>query len=209
MNTILFDIDGTLFDSKKFAADAWTLISKNFDIPFLKLREVIDSYYLSLGDKTKFNPKDLISAISKQLNADKNSMWKIFWENKGLYGDAIFYDTLGALNFAKKNFNVGVFSQGFFDFQKHKLEMMGVLDYFNPELLFVTTDKSQDKFLKTLPENSIIIEDTYEVVTKLSEFKPIWINRNSDENDPDIPTIHSLTGLEALPVLRNNVPPEL
>lgn len=209
MNTILFDIDGTLFDSRKFLRSVWDSYCSNFNIPVLKLRETIDTYYLGLENRTGFNPKDLIGAISKRFNVDRNDIWKIFWDNKNLYEDAIFFDTADALSFARKNFKVGIFSQGFFDFQKHKLEMMGVLDYFNPELLFVTTDKSQDKFLKTLPENSIIIEDTYEVVTKLGDFKPIWINRNSDENDPDIPTIHSLTELEALPVLQNNVPPEL
>lgn len=198
MNTLLFDIDETLFDSKKFAQDTWNLISKNFDIPFLKLREVIDSYYLHLEDRTKFNPKDLISVISKQFNADKNNMWKIFWDNKNLYEHAIYYDTIDALSFAKKHFNVGTYSQGFFDLQKHKLEMIGILGYFDPNLLFITADKSNKKFLKTLPKNSIIVENAYEVVEKLSDFRPVWINRNSDENDPKIPTIHSLTELPQL-----------
>lgn len=198
MNTLLFDIDGTIFDSRKFLRSVWDSYCSNFNIPVLKLRETIDTYYLGLENRTEFNPKDLTDAISKRFNVDRNDIWKIFWDNKNLYENAIYYDTIDALNFAKKHFNVGTYSQGFFDLQKHKLEMIGTLEYFNPELLFITADKSEKKFLKTLPKNSIIVENAYEVVEKLGDFKPVWINRNSDENDPKIPTIHSLTELPHL-----------
>ncbi len=198
MNTILFDIDGTIFDSRKFLRGIWDLYCAKFNIPVLKLRETIDSYYFGLENRTKFNPGNLVGFISRQFDIEYDLLWKIFWDNKNLYENAIYYDTIDALNFAKKNFNVGTYSQGFFDLQKHKLEMIGVLGCFNPELLFITVDKSEKKFLKTLPKNSIIVENAYEVVEKLGDFNPVWINRNSDENDPKIPTIHSLTELPQL-----------
>lgn len=76
--------------------------------------------------------------------------------------------------------------------------MLGIIDFFEPDLIFVSDNKTSESFLKTLPEKSIIIEDRIGVIEKLSDFKPIWLNRNSNENDPKIPTIHSLSELPQL-----------
>lgn len=198
MPPLLFDIDETLFNSKKFLDYVLISFSRILKIPHGKIVNTVRNYYDTLSDDTKFIPEDFVKFIAKSHNSPKNLLWENFWNDKDLYLKSIYPNTIKALRDSSDHFSLGTFSQGILDFQKHKLEMLGIINFFEPELIFVSDNKTSKDFLKNLPKNSFIVEDRVKVIEKLSDFKPIWINRNSDEKDPRTPTIHSLSELNQL-----------
>lgn len=112
MPTLLFDIDGTLFDSNKFLADIKNSFSRILKTPHEKISDTIVNYYTTISDDTKFTPEGFVDFFAKTYNASKDSLWENFWNDKSLYLDSIYPDTVKGLNFAFKHFSLGTFSQG-------------------------------------------------------------------------------------------------
>src|SRR3990167_9237571 len=178
---LLFDIDGTLFDAEKFGKLTREEFLRILNIDEENLMRTIADYYSSLEASTDINPKLLD---------------KLFWEEDKHYQESLFPETLSVLQQLSEKKTLGIFSQGLEDFQLHKLEASGIRDFFNKAFIFVRRRKSLEDATGDLPKGATVIDNNHQVVLKFSPVvNTIWINRKSQDSDPQIKTIHSLEEL--------------
>ena len=194
--TILFDIDGTLIDSVSMAEMFRKKIAQIIKISVDEIKELSDKYIATLKSRTDFHPFDLIKFINKTKNQTIDSN-DIFFKSKNIYKKYIYNDVVTNLDKLKNNYNLGVFSEGFRDYQGQKIATL--IDKFDKNLLFITRRKLDNEFLKQIPKETLIIDDKQEVVETLKQFRPdlelVWINRDGKEKIKEVRTIKSLDEL--------------
>jgi len=192
---LLFDIDGTIFDSSRFGelyrAELITRLNISEDTIFTATAD----YYSTLESRTDFEPKTFISFLASRFSVQEARIAEIFW-NKEHFESAVFEDAISTLEALSKNKTLGVFSQGHTDYQKYKLEQTALHKYFKPEYIFIYARKLSDEAIALLPRDATVIDNKHDVALALSKFaNVIWINRNNEEKDPQIKTIHTLSEL--------------
>jgi len=193
---ILFDFDGTLFNSKKLAAEMANEWEKNCHISLQVTESVFNNYSSSLTASLDFNPEDFIISLSQETNVDREKIAAVL-QQEWLYQEAIFDQADKILVTLKKKYQLGIFSQGVGSWQKLKMEKSRLLPLFEQDLLFITRRKTTLEFLQTLPEDSVIIDDNLAVIedlVKFGKFKVFWIDRygNQQMNFKEVQRVTSL-----------------
>jgi FMN phosphatase YigB (HAD superfamily) len=115
----------------------------------------------------------------------------------GIYSTALFPETISVLDKLKKSgFKLGVYSQGFTSLQKIKIESSGIKDYFDENFIFISRDKTDPKFVATLPNGATIVDDKEEEVVRplntTGRFDVVWMNRKNGERISDVTTVEDL-----------------
>lgn len=196
MGLILFDIDGTIFDAEKFGRLTRTEFIGILKIDEEELMRAIADYYAALETRTDFNPREIVVHISKRYNVDPLFLDKIFWEEKRHYKEALYPEVVSVLKRLSEDNALGIFSQGFEEFQRHKLEAAGIKDFFAEEYIFVYKRKLSEDAISALPKEATVVENNHDVAIKLSDYVDvIWTNRRTEDNDLEVRTIHSLEEL--------------
>ena len=192
---VLFDIDGTLFDPRKFGVLYRAELIKILGIEEDALSAAIADYYATLETTTDFDPHGLAAYLASRFSVDKEKIDGAIW-NKSHFKEAVFEDALPTVQALSKSKTLGIFSQGFVEFQKYKLENTGLLKYFDPEQIFIHKRKADDTSLAAIPKDATVIEDKHDVAETLSSIcSVVWINRRTPDADPKLRTIHSLSEL--------------
>lgn len=195
MSIMLFDIDGTLFDPKKFGSLYRADLAAKFGVAEDNLYSTIADYYSTLETSTDLDPNQLISYLASKFSVDEKEIADIFWNPKH-FDESRFDDAKDTLKRLSQHYSLGVFSQGLRYYQEYKLEHSGLLKYFNSSLIFVYKRKMAQEASAVIPKGSIIVEDKHDVALHLSKLtKTIWLNRQNDEKDFAMETIHSLRDL--------------
>jgi len=191
---LLFDLDGTLFDSKKFTLLFREICEKKFGISQTVYQSAREEYNASLSKNTDFNPRDFCKILSDRTNVAYESIFSLFWQEKSLYKQSVYDDVFISLERLLKKYVLGVFSEGVIDYQKHKLEFSGLHPFFSSDHMFISTRKLEDNLSVKFAKNSLIIDDKKEVVLALKKenIETIWINRKTDEKLQGVRTIRSL-----------------
>lgn len=196
---ILFDIDGTLINTKALAKIFCEKIATESNINPEKIIQLRDEYVNTLEYSTDYHPNGLINFINQKTNKKLDSK-NIFFKNDNIYKKYIFDDTYEFLNKFKDKYIFGIFSEGFKDYQLIKTSSL--INFLEKDLIFITRRKLDDAFLKTIPEKVMIIDDKKEVIETLKKMRPdlnlIWINRKDSEKMEGVKTITSLGELENL-----------
>ncbi|MCW1948983.1 MAG: hypothetical protein KIH89_000855, partial [Candidatus Shapirobacteria bacterium] len=86
---ILFDVDGTLIDSKSMANLFCEKISQQSGISFDEITRLRDEYIQSLNSTTDYHPDEMIGFINKTKNKKINSR-EIFFKTKKVYKKYIY-----------------------------------------------------------------------------------------------------------------------
>jgi hypothetical protein len=68
---------------------------------------------------------------------------------------------------------LGLYSQGFRDFQEHKILANNLMEFFSPAHRYIKREKMDPTLIESLPENTIIIDDKAEVIAFLEPFPNI------------------------------------
>lgn len=194
---ILFDIDKTIFGSNSLSQYFAVEVSKRAKMDIGKVTEIMSTYRSTLESYTDFNPTDFLNHFADSSKEDIDLLKKIFY-NKRIYKQSLYPETKFILKKLKQNFKLGIFSEGFTDYQMSKLTNSEIIDFFNSEYIFIKRRKLNENVLNELPKNSIIIDDKEEVVEKLfstQKFNPIWINRKDKRKKENIRTIKNLKEL--------------
>ncbi|MBP7876208.1 HAD family hydrolase, partial [Candidatus Woesebacteria bacterium] len=160
---ILFDLDRTMMNTS-----ALTVAFKvHFDEQYAALGittgrfdEWTRAYVLEIGSRTKFDPENLIHYWAEQLTAavgrEKAPSHELLLErfvsfiqnNARLY---LYKETLGVLGELRDlGCTLCLFTQGVETWQKLKFAHAALADYFDPDLQFVSEDKSSPAFLETI-----------------------------------------------------------
>ena len=193
---ILFDIDGVLFDPEKFGKLIRAEFVKVLNISEEELIRANADYYSELESSTDFDPHDIAAYIAARFKTEPEVLDRVFWENDEIYKGSIFQDVEESLKKLSHSHILGIFSQGNEDLQKRKLEAGGVKKYFKDDQVFIQTRKLSDEAIELLPREATVIDNKHDVVSALSKFvNVIWLNRKTEDSDPQIKTIHSLREL--------------
>lgn len=196
MGIILFDIDGTLFDAEHFGKSIRGEFVKILKIDGEELMRVIADYYAALETSTDFSPRDITLHIGQRYNINPVVLDQVFWENDKIYKDSLYPEVVHVLKKLSEIHALGIFSQGNEEFQTRKLKAAGIMDIFSKDYIFIHARKLLDKAISNLPHNATVIDNKHDVALKLSSLvDSIWINRRSQDSDPEIKTIHSLKEL--------------
>ncbi len=192
-NLLLFDIDGVLFDPEKFGKLIRAEFVKILNTSEEELIRANADYYAKLETTTDFNPREIASYIAEHFNADQKVLEQVFWENDEIYKGAIYQDVSETLKKLSWKHTLGIFSQGNEELQRRKLGAAGMKKYFKDEHIIISTRKLSDDAIELLPRDATLVDNKHDVVTALQKFaNVIWLNRKTEDSDPEIRTIHSL-----------------
>ncbi|MEN8252881.1 MAG: HAD family hydrolase [Patescibacteria group bacterium] len=197
MKTVLFDIDSTLFDTKKFMKSADLAMAEELKQPLEKILEVYKKYRSSIT-RTAFNPWDYLETLAKEFNVDEKKLEEIFFKRE-LFEQSLYPDTLATLDAMRGRYQLGTFTEAVILWQEKKLKLSGLINYFDPKITFISSNKISPKLVTKFPA-SVIIDDKPEYLEKILELRNdiqvIWINRKSDKKHEKFATIHNLGKLE-------------
>jgi len=197
---ILFDIDYTLLDtsvSKRYYREK---ISKLANVSIDDFILVEQEYKKKDSGFTDFHPDDYIEHVCKFYNLNEKSVRELFFSDDN-FKDALYDDVVPTLKTLSDKFNLGIFSEGFEDFQLTKLHKSGIMNFFEKDLTFIFRRKLEESSLALLPYNCFVVDDNPSVVEALAKtdnFKTFWLNRKSNEKDLVCTTIHGLKELNSL-----------
>lgn len=197
---IYFDIDDTLFSKKLFSGLFHEQISIETGQSIEKVMEFQKMYLSSLESTTDFHPDGLMKFISDATGTSYEDLKKIL-DNPEIFRKALFSETINILEELKKDYRIGIYSQGFEDFQMRKLTLSGIVDYFDKDLMIIERRKLSDDSIKKIKPGSTVIEDKKVVIEKLinhNDFRTIWVNRNKHEPIEGMETVADLIEMKSL-----------
>lgn len=196
---ILFDIDGTLFNSKKWI-DGYIKDQMNtiYGMDGAEYEAIRQEYRDQLAKPTLFKPEEFLELLHQKSRVDINELKTMLYTPR-FFAGAVYEEVIPTLDqLVAKELSLGVYSEGNYQFQLSKLKYGEVATYFDPDLLFITGDKQAPEYIETLPVESMVVDDHLEITQALQRSgrcQPIWINRHSNEKDPHIQTIHNLADI--------------
>jgi phosphoglycolate phosphatase-like HAD superfamily hydrolase len=196
---LFFDIDGTLFDPKKFLDSFYSELNQFGIDDKENLNALYQKVKLSEGH---FIPKSFFNLISQtytQTSAEVIS--KVFW-NVDLFDRSVYEDT-SVLPALQKNYILGIFSTGDVEFQKHKIT---TLNFFDDENVFVFPEKLdhiEEVFAKFEGKELYYIDNALDVLQEIKKLIPgmkeILIDRNNKwEDKQELVRITSFTQLHEI-----------
>ena len=193
----LFDLDGTLFDPFLFIDEMLRRFSTQFSIPENMLLDLKKEHRSELEKGSDFDPGQFLIFLSQKINVPVDQLLSI-WNEKTAYEKVVYPDVFPVLQeLQKRNSKMGIFSEGFSVYQMQKLEMSGLLPFFDPGMIHIFRRKLLKENIDRLSSNCLVIDNRREVVIELKQanITSIWINRESDEKLSDIRTIQNLQEL--------------
>lgn len=198
---VLFDIDNTLIDTKKLSLLAYTDIVKQTGKTFEEISKLKDEYKDSLEFNTDFYPDRLMDFLVKKIGQPIDNPF----DKKEIYVESLFEETIGLLTKLKKTKRLGIYSEGFTDYQTKKLEFSEIIDFFDKDLIFIKRRKLDNDSLNVIPDGATVVDDNPKVAEKLDtikRIKAVWLNMFKDEIFEGISTIKKLSEVHDLVKVR-------
>lgn len=194
---ILFDIDNTIIDMEALRILQREIIANALHISFDEAEDNFLEYYGTLDDSSDFSPQNLLKFLAEKNNADYDQLLTIFLKPEN-FQKVLFPEVRKVLTGLKKdNYQLGIYSQGNPQYQPHKLAANKLLEFFDPNRIYISERKMDSELINSLPANTIIIDDRAEVIEFLNNFDnviPLQIIREvSDVMGPYV--LNSLTDL--------------
>lgn len=196
-NILLFDIDKTIFNTEACGKRIIEKVGKALQITTDETERVINNYKRKLETTTDFNPDDFIKEASKEIGVDSSLV------NQAVFlpdNFVLYPETVEILEILKKRGNLlGVYSEGVLEWQKKKIVLTDLINYFDPSLLIIERRKLSQETISRLPSRATIVDDKKEVIETLKRLRPdlnlIWLNRKDNETLDEVRTIRSLSDL--------------
>ncbi|HAV14890.1 MAG TPA: hypothetical protein DCX25_01020 [Candidatus Pacebacteria bacterium] len=192
---ILFDIDRTLFDTDRFIESTHKSLARLAKTTIGAVRQRKDEYTNNLSDDFLFRTRDYATNLGKAFHIAPEKILHDFLHNSAHYTQALYPDTLSALQALGEKNILGIYSEGEIQFQHNKLHQTGMMRYIHPDYLHIYERKLTDDVVKKLPKGTVVIDDKLTVVEGLASYgvQAIWINRKTKEKHARIPTVFSLS----------------
>jgi len=194
---ILFDIDDTLIEVHRMSKMLYQQMANKAGITLEEVVAAKERYKLTIEKTSDYKPDDLMVFVYHDLKTETSKQINPFAERKN-YKESLFPEVKTVLEKLKKNYILGIFSEGFMEYQSDKIKLSGLNKFFDKNLIFIERRKTNPESIKKLPIGSIIVDDRKEVIEKLKQagsFKLIWINRNTDETIKGVTTIRNFIEL--------------
>lgn len=171
MYTIIFDMDGVLFDSENVDRKAWFDLAEKYNV-----KNIQQAFEECIGTPDK----NIISVLDRYLKESgvdmsgeefRNKTLEVFDEYVGKYGMPLKYYASECLaELKKKGYRVGLASSTPIERVRPQLTETGLIDYFDDIVgggMFVHGKPDPEIFLMSCerlggkPERSIVIEDSF------------------------------------------------
>ncbi len=169
---IFFDIDGVLFDSRRFLNDFYIQLSQKLNLTQENIQELENFYHEVKKEKGFFDPESLLNKISLNFLITKEELDKLWWDDvrfqQCLLVNLEFFEKL------QEKAIIGIFSKGEKTFQNRKLEEFQA--FISPQNIYIFENKiiKIEGLLNNYRDYKVYIVDDNQAV--LENFKRI--NKN-------------------------------
>jgi FMN phosphatase YigB (HAD superfamily) len=198
LDTILFDIDYTLLDTKISKENCRSRLSKFLNTNIEDFLIVEKGYVRKDTGFTEFNPEEYLKYISEKYAVRVRDLSKVFFDDEN-FRNTSYPEVAVTLETLSNDYKLGIFSEGLKDFQLLKLHKSGILRYFDQSVTFIFQRKLTQESLDFLPKGCFVIDDNSFVIDalyQLGSFKPVWLNRKTKDKHPNCETVSDLTSLK-------------
>lgn len=195
---ILFDIDRTIFDTDKL-----------LNLQYENISKIVNTH--NVGDLKKFwestlsgarhvTSEERIKLICSKFNIkNPKPLSDVYYDKEYtyIYSDSVYPETHAVLDKLKDSFIFGIYSEGTKKYQNHKFKNMGIVQYFDPNLVFIVDAKNTPEVVKKLPKDAVVVDDKESICEFLTKngIKAIWLNKKDDRVSKNFETIHNLLEL--------------
>lgn len=192
---VLFDIDFTLINTARLKKLLEAKLAKNIGVRVTAVDRARAAYAKTLEKSTDFHPGDYIKHLCRFFRIRPAPLQKIYFQSPRLCQKALFPETLKTVKKIKKRCRLGIYTEGFRQFQLTKLKQAGLIPHFDKRLIFVHRRKISAAIINRFPPGTYIVDDNPEVIGELLKFPhitPIWLNRKGKKRHPSAATVHHL-----------------
>lgn len=172
---IYFDIDSTVFTTHLFKQTRITPhMAELLGVRVETLLEVEKDYFRNLEKSTDFKYQDYCSFMAEAFVtvggvASTSKLIELF-ETPALYEGMVYPDVIPTLQMlTDRGDTLGIYSEGFSDFQGHKITDTGLLPFFSSTHIHIARRKSEEQVLSQLESGSLLIDDKIEYLQALPE----------------------------------------
>lgn len=172
-NLILFDIDDTLINTKLLKKLQMETLANTLGVSPSEIENFRLIYLDSLKRTSDFFTNDYLQQLANYYNFSFLDLKKTFWHPLN-FQKCLFPESIEILSKLKnKKYLLGVYSEGFLEFQNHKLKVNNLLEFFLPLHTYILRRKMDPKILNSLPKGTIIIDDKPSIIDYLKKFSNI------------------------------------
>lgn len=212
---IFFDLDYTLYDSQAFIEGKIDAYTQRFglDKAFVEEKEQETAEEI-LAHYGKFIHEEYAKTLAQRLGIPKR--WKQILEisfEETLHNEALYAESKTVLEKLKRDFELGLFSQGDLDLQRAKLEKTGLQNYFNADMVLIFGEKTS-KIPEIAQKYQVfaVLDDKPEVVDAWSRAdvlairvrRGVYFMTDLLEKRPNISEVENLQ--QAYKLLRSKLP---
>lgn len=195
---ILFDFDKTLFNIKSYFADQlFPAAERELKMSGNVLENISKDYRETLTRSTQFDPEGWLEVAKRHGQFDVESFRELMTRPE-FFQRAVFPEVFPSLTQLSQTYVLGIYSEANYNWQMKKLELSGLINYFDQKYISISNDKTSDEVIADLPVGAIVIDDKLEVIAALKrreEVHPIWINRRGLQGLTNVHEIRDLTQL--------------
>lgn len=181
MKKILFDFDDTIINHKVWSPERNANLAKLLGIPTDEYIAFHESYKSELTRPQDFDLDILSDRAVLKYDVSKEDFQSIYFDSNTIK-KAMFEDVIPTLNVLReRDYKLGIYSAGTYDFQYQRISRIGITNYIDDGLIFISLDKESDEYIEQLHE-CYIVDDNVMVIDALSKHNhitPIWLNRNN------------------------------
>ncbi len=193
-----FDIDSTLFNTPQFAhKHLRPLLLERLGLTEEHLLGAEQVYRYTLQKATDFDFVAYCGVLAKAGGVSVEVLLELF-ALREIYADCLYPEVFAVLTHLQKHgVGLGIYSEGFTEFQRRKLQFTGIIDFFIPEEVHIARRKLDTQVIAKLATGSVVIDDNLEYIDGLisSAVTPVWLNRVDDTKHSSAKTITNLTQL--------------
>jgi phosphoglycolate phosphatase-like HAD superfamily hydrolase len=196
---ILLDIDRTIFDTETLGKNVDKNIAAVTKKTIDEIGVIDDDYKNELESKTDFDSDDFLTKVADETGVNFEILNQTMFKTENF---VLYPETLEVLEklFAE-GIKLGIYSEGVLEWQKKKITLTGIFNYFDQELIFIERRKLEEESIDKIPHGAMIVDDNKQVMKTLKQQRPdlelVWINRKDDEEMDGVRTIRSLKELLA------------
>ncbi|NCN45540.1 MAG: hypothetical protein COU63_02545 [Candidatus Pacebacteria bacterium CG10_big_fil_rev_8_21_14_0_10_36_11] len=170
---ILFDIDDTIINTQLLKRLQVKTMALATDSPIAQIEKFRLEYLNNLESGSDFSTDDYLQKLGKKFQVPFVELKEAFWHPRNfelcLFPEV--RDVLATLRHEK--YSLGLFSEGYQDFQEHKLRVNGLLEFFDSNQRHILRRKLNPTVIESLPKGTIIIDDKQSVIEYLEQFPHI------------------------------------
>jgi putative hydrolase of the HAD superfamily len=197
IKAIIFDMDNTLIDRRKAFLRLCDYLIETYgtDYPYEVTKEELIEYMIEIDADGYGGLQNVIPKLSKIWKLP-HSVEEFIEERNKIFGQltVLYPETLEVLETLKKNYKIGMITNGYSSVQREKINTVNIGHYF--EDIIVSGEEEFEKpdsliFLKACKnlgvnaEEAVYVGDYYpnDIIGALgANLKPIWITEDPDEH---------------------------